>query len=186
MALHDPSPKLTYEDYLLFPDDGRRHELLDGEHYVTASPFPPHQRLVVRFTSRMDTFLEDNPIGEVFCSPCEVILSEHDVVQPDLLFISKEKEKIVSDKKIQGTPDLIIEVLSEGTRRRDEGLKKERYERHGVLEYWIVDPWMRAVKVYRLQGRRFRLTATLYAQNQDILTTPLLPGLDFPLAKIFR
>ena len=91
MALHDPSLKLTYEDYLLIPDDGKRHEIIDGEHYVTATPFLRHQRIVRRLTVRLDGFLREHHLGEVLIAPTDVILSPHDIVQPDLLFISNER-----------------------------------------------------------------------------------------------
>jgi Uma2 family endonuclease len=98
MALHDPAPKLTYEDYLLIPDDGKRHEIIDGVHFVTAAPFIRHQRILLRLTLRIGRFLQDHPLGELLFAPTDVILSPHDIVQPDLLFISNERSRIVTEK----------------------------------------------------------------------------------------
>src|SRR5206468_7997504 len=94
MALHDPSPKLTYEDYILFPDDGKRHEIIDGEHYVTAAPFVRHQRIVVYLTVSLGGFLRQHPLGELLVAPTDIVLSPHDIVQPDLFFISNERAAI--------------------------------------------------------------------------------------------
>jgi Uma2 family endonuclease len=186
MALHDPSPKLTYEDYLRIPDDGKRHEILDGEHFVTAAPFIRHQRIVRRLASRLDRFLSEHPLGEYFFAPTDVVLSRHDVVQPDLIFISNERASIVEEKNVQGAPDLVIEVLSKGSRRLDEVLKRQAYERFGAREYWIFDPIRKTTKVLERTAEGLRRKAQLSAAAGDVLTPPLLPGLEIPLAEIFE
>ncbi len=186
MALHDlRRSKLTYEDYLLIPEDGQRHEILDGEHYVTPAPFLRHQRLSMRLTLKLGPFIVENDLGELLAAPADVILSRYDVVQPDLLFISKQRSGIATGKNIQGAPDLVIEIVSESTRHRDEGIKLELYERLGVDEHWMFYPERRIVKVYRRDGERLVLAAELSAGAGDALTTPLLPGLEIPLAEIF-
>ena len=186
MAIQDSARrKLTYEDYERLPDDGMRHEILDGEHYVSAAPSPRHQRVSVALTLRFGAYLEEHPLGEILTAPCDVVLSPHDLTQPDLLFISNERAAIVTEKNVQGAPDLLIEILSDSTRKRDEGIKRERYELFGVREYWLVDPVRHTVLVYRLEGERFRRIGRLAAAANDLLTTPLLPGLEIPLAKIF-
>jgi Uma2 family endonuclease len=116
----------------------------------------------------------------------DVLLSRYDVVQPDLLFISKERAGIVTEKNVQGAPDLVIEILSESTRRRDEGIKLDLYERAGVLEYWMFNPFHKTAKIYRLTPEGFRLVAELSAEAGDVLTTPLLPGLEMPLSELFE
>ena len=182
----DPSPKLTYEDYLRIPDDGKRHEIIDGKHFVTAAPFIRHQRIVRRLASRLDGFLREHPLGEYFFAPTDVILSPHDIVQPDLLFISNERSPIVTEKNIQGAPDLVIEILSGSTRRLDEVLKRRAYERFGAREYWIFDPQGKTVQVWERAGEGLRRVALLSATAGDILTTALLPGLEIPLAEVFE
>ncbi len=184
MALHDPTVRLTYEDYVLIPEDGRRHEIIDGEHYVSAAPFVQHQSVSGRFNQHLSNFLDEHDLGRVFAAPIDVLLSRHDIVQPDLVFVSKARAGIVEEKNIQGAPDLLIEILSDGTRRIDEGIKLRRYEHFGVREYWLVHPRREDVRVYRLTESGFVLAADL--SKGDTLSTPLLPGLMLPLAKVFR
>jgi Uma2 family endonuclease len=185
MALHDlRRRKLTYEDYCLIPEDGQRHEILDGEHYVTPAPFLRHQRISSRLHVRLGSFIERQGLGEFFSSPVDVVLSRHDVVQPDLLFISNERARIAEEKNIQGAPDLVIEIFSKSTRARDEGLKLERYELLGVTEYWTVDPETRTARIYRRQGDRLKTAAAIPAGGA--LSTPLLPGLEIVLSEIFE
>ena len=185
MALHDlRHRKLTYEDYLLIPEDGRRHEILDGEHYVTAAPFLRHQRISIRLSSRLFFFADRHGLGEVLTAPADVVLSLNDVVQPDILFISKARSGIARERSVQGAPDLVIEILSKSTRSRDEGLKRERYELLGVTEYWTVDPETRTAKVYRRRGERLSPAAEI--SGDGVLSTPLLPGLEIVLSEIFE
>lgn len=186
MALHDlPRRKLTYEDYLLFPEDGQRHEIIDGEHYVSPAPSVPHQRLSMRLGSRLHLFVEPNGLGEVFAAPFDVLLSRHDIVQPDLLFISNRRSGILNQKNAEGAPDLVVEILSKSTRRVDEGIKLERYELLDVEEYWMFNTDLRSVRIFRRDGDRLRLAAELSAAAGDVLTSPLLPGLELRLAELF-
>lgn len=187
LAIQDTARrKLAYQDYLLFPEDGNRHEILDGEHYVTAAPYPKHQRVLRELLFGLHAFLRQHRLGEVYSAPLDVVLSPHDVVQPDLLFISNERMPILTEKNLQGAPDLAIEILSATTRKLDEGIKLERYERFGVREYWLVDPSRKAVCIYRQSGDRLRKEADLTAAAGDCLTSPLLPGLELPLVEVFQ
>ncbi|HYU32590.1 MAG TPA: Uma2 family endonuclease [Thermoanaerobaculia bacterium] len=177
--------KLTYEDYLLFPDDGLRHEILDGEHCVTNAPSRWHQKAVTNLIYFfMDLLRREPTLGEVYTAPFEVLFSVHDVALPDLVFVSQERIGILTDKNIQGAPDLIVEVLSPTTRRSDETVKPEIYERFGVREYWLVDPKLQTVQVFRESEGSFVLFSEL--SGEDALTTPLLPGLAIPVSQIFR
>jgi Uma2 family endonuclease len=185
MAVQDRIRKLTYNDYARIPDDGQRHEIIDGEHYVSPAPFIPHQGLSIELGSRLHLFVKRHRLGSVFAAPCDVVLSKHDIVQPDLLFISKERAGIITGKNIQGAPDLIIEILSEGTRRLDETVKLDLYDRFGVPEYWTFDTARKTSRVYRRTLQGLRLVAELSAEDGDVLTTPLLPGIEIPLAEIF-
>lgn len=185
MALPDLPPKLTYDDYLLFPEDGLRHEILDGEHYVSASPFVRHQRISGRIYRPLSSWVEERDLGEVFYASVDVVLSPHDVVVPDLFYISKERAEIITEKNIQGAPDLIIEIISPRTRLRDEGIKLQIYGARWVQEYWMVYPDRQSTRVYRRKGGRLLLAADLSAAAGDDLTTPLLPGLAIPLCGLF-
>jgi Uma2 family endonuclease len=177
--------KFTYEDYLLFPEDGLRHEIIDGEHEVTPSPLTRHQRIVANLFRVLDPFIRERKLGEVFLAPFDVILSNLDIVVPDLLFVSGERSAIVTEKNLQGAPELIVEVLSEGTRKRDEVTKRKLYERFGVQEYWVADPVLESIKVYRQSGKGFERIAELSVEAGETLTSPLFPGLAIPLDAVF-
>jgi len=184
-----PSPgvKLTYDDFVQFPDDGMRHELIDGEHYVTASPNTKHQRISTNVTVLIGSWLESHPIGELFHAPFDVVFSQFDVVEPDLLYLSKARAAdALTPLHIRGVPELVIEIGSPSTRKRDETIKRHLYERTGVSEYWVIDPEIDAVRVYRREGGTFARVVELLADAGDVLTTPLLPGLEAPLSRIFK
>ena len=186
MALHDLARKLTYEDYVLIPDDGQRHEIIDGEHYVTAAPFLSHQRLAFLLTLRVGGFVETNRLGLFFFAPADVLLSAYDVVQPDMFFISSERAAIAGSKNVQGAPDLVIEILSRSTHRLDEGAKLQAYERCGVREYWLFDLFRRGVQPWERTDEGLRPKPFLSAAAGGVLATPLLPGFELPLAELFE
>ena len=179
--------KLTYDDFVLFPDDGKRHELIDGEHYVTPSPNRSHQVIAGNIFALLWMHLDAHGGGQAFMAPFDVVFSNFDVVEPDLLFVSDQRaSEIMTAKNVQGAPDLVVEVGSPGTRRRDEKLKHQLYERFGVSEYWVVDPDLDLVKVFRLVESRYVRVHELTNEQGDVLTTPLLPALELPLARIFK
>ncbi len=180
--------RLTYDDFVQFPDDGKRHEIIDGEHHVTPSPNLRHQQLVGRLFFEIATYLKAHPrAGEVFLSPLDVVLSHRDVVEPDLLFVAGDQAAIMTEKNIQGPPALVVEVLSRSTRKRDAQTKRRLFERTGVREYWLVDPELDAVQIFRLlpEGKLARV-AELSADDGHSLTTPLLPGCTIELRALFR
>jgi Uma2 family endonuclease len=177
--------KYTYDDYLSFPDDGRRHELIDGDHYVTPSPNLRHQEISRRLSEAIGLWLRDHAVGRIFYAPLDVILSNSDVVEPDLLYVSNEHADILQDW-VRGAPDLVIEILSPGTRKVDETIKRRLYDRVGVHEYWIVDPELELVKVHRRTPDGFPRVAELTREEAQILGSPLLAGLEIPLADLFR
>lgn len=179
------SVKLTYEDYLLFPDDLKRHELIDGEHYVTPAPSTKHQRASLNLSVALASFLKPRKLGQVFAAPYDVVLSDIDVVQPDVLLVLSRRADIITEKNIKGAPDLVVEILSENTRKTDEIIKRKLYERFKVREYWVVDPELETVKVYRLQGKKYVRLAELSVESGDTLTTPLLADFRVPLSEIF-
>jgi Uma2 family endonuclease len=183
----NPDVKLTYDDFLLFPDDGKRHELIDGEHYVTPSPNTKHQRVSGNLHWLLRSFLQEDPVGQVFYAPFDVVFSDFDVVEPDLLYMSNERAReVLTAQHVKGTPDLVIEIGSPGTRKRDETIKRRLYERSGVLEYWVIDPELDIVRIYRRGDGRFGKPHELSLEAGDVLTTPLLPGCELPLAQVFK
>jgi Uma2 family endonuclease len=182
-----PGVKLTYDDFMQFPDDGLRHELIDGEHYVTPSPNTRHQAISLQLTLLIGNWLERNPIGRLFYAPLDVVLSDFDVVEPDLLYLSNARAAdVLSQQHVRGVPELVIEIGSPGTRKRDETIKRRLYERTGVSEYWVVDPEIDTIRVYGREADGFARVVELSAEAGDVLTTPLLPGLEIPLTRVFK
>jgi Uma2 family endonuclease len=122
----------------------------------------------------------------VFYAPFDVVFSTFDVVEPDLLYMSNERAaQVLTSKHVEGVPELVIEIGSPGTRRRDETLKRRLYERTGVTEYWIVDPDLDAIRVFSRSGEKFDRAREFLAEAGDVLTSPLLPGLEIPLQHVF-
>jgi Uma2 family endonuclease len=146
--------KLTYEDYVLFPEDGNVHELIDGDHYMSPAPGTYHQTISRKIQYQLFEQIERTGSGVVFDAPTDVQLSDVDVVQPDLFVIGRARIQRVSPSRVVGAPDLVVEIISEHTGSRDQSLKLSLYERSGVVEYWIVDPESRSIRRYVREGGR--------------------------------
>lgn len=177
------------ELWALFPDETHeRHELIDGEHFVTAHPVTRHQQLVGRLWFEIELYLRAHPnTGQAFGVPLDVVLSPYDVVAPDLILIADDQADILTDMNVQGPPALVVEVLSPSTRKRDTGIKRRLFDRAGVREYWIVDGKMNRIEIHRRQaGGSLARAAELKAEAGDVLTTPILPGLELQLAVLLR
>ncbi len=183
MLSPNPAVKFTYQDYLHTPDD-QRYELLDGELIMAPAPNLGHQRIDTRLGSLLHTFAQEKGLGEVFHAPCDVVLSNTDVVQPDLLFISNERAHLLlGGDNVLGAPDLVVEILSPSTAGRDRTLKRVLYAKHGVKEYWLVDPDARTVTVLQLAEGAFEVEA-IYGEGQA-MTSPMLVGFTANLNEIF-
>jgi Uma2 family endonuclease len=178
--------KLTYADFLRFPNDGRRHELIDGVHYVSPSPGFRHQSLSIRMAVALSKYLEATPIGLVLYAPMDCVLTMFDIVEPDLLVILDDQKSIITKRNIRGMPALAIEILSESTTALDEQTKRSLYERAGAREYWIIDGDLGCITLYRRSTKHFARPLMLRADQGDVLTTPLLPGLSISLERFFR
>ena len=178
-----PKIRLTYEDYLKTSDD-ERYELLDGELIIMPAPSIAHQHVAMKLGTRLDTFVEEGNLGVVYSAPTDVVLSENDVVQPDLLFISFERAHIITPANIQGAPDLIVEIRSDSTAERDETLKRKLYAERGVKEFWLVDPEAMTITVLLLSGDGYAEMAA-HSRGQT-LTSPTLDGFSVNLDEVFR
>ena len=172
----------TVADYLSLDDD-TRVELIEGEFFVTPSPNFRHQKLLLRLAERLDAFAGAAGVGEVVPAPFDVILSEHDVVQPDIVFISTSRLGQIRER-LHGPPDLAVEILSPSNSERDLIVKRDLYRRHRLPEYWIVDGERRTVEVLRLLCDDWTLHGIFEAADE--LTSPSLPGLRIPLSEIFK
>ena len=174
--------KLTYEDILLFPEgDGLRHEIIDGEHFVNASPTPRHQRISGELYSQLRSQVMDSRRGEVFYAPLDVVFSQHDVVEPDLVVVLKHAARIVGEACIEGAPDLVVEILSPSTSRLDRKLKPKLYEAAGVPEYWIVDPDARVVHQHVAERGRYRFVGS----HGDRVEAGTIAGVTVDLARVW-
>ena len=182
MATERSQIKFTYEDYKHTPED-KRYELLDGELIMVLAPRTAHQRTSRDILIPINTFVAENDLGEVFIAPCDVVLSDTDVVQPDLLFVSKERSHIINEDNICGAPDLVIEVLSPSTAQRDRTLKRTLYALHGVPEYWQADTDAKIAMVLTLDNGEYKV-AGIYGEGQT-LVSPLLQGFTLEIDKIF-
>ena len=176
----NPHIKFTVHDYMATSDD-ERYELIEGELLTPPSPTSEHQLTTKRLLKLLDDFVLENDLGEVWMAPFDVILSEHNVLQPDILFISKEHMAMVTDR-VRGAPDLVIEVLSPGSEARDRVVKATVYARYGVREYCLVDPTVRTVEVRTLGQAGFE-RAGLYEPDGE-LQSSVLPGLRLPVRRI--
>ena len=185
-----PRIKFTYEDYKSLPEfETKRYELLGGELVLVPPPPVYHQRVLGNLMFVLCRFVKEWNLGEVYHAPLDVVLGkgdEREVVQPDIFFIFKEREEIIAEEEIRGAPDLVIEVTSPATEDRDRYYKKTLYARHGVNEYWIVNPKGKAVEVHALgtKGTKGFELVKVYKAN-EILESPLLPGLKVDLREVF-
>jgi len=179
----------TYSELVALPDDQLRHELIDGEHVVTPSPAIPHQVILWNITEALSPYLRANPIGTALTGPVDVKLSPHTLLVPDLVYFTAARfADVVNEKHATAAPDLVIEILSPGTRRRDKGRKRAVYDREGVCEYWMADPEARSITVLRRPRPDAGLTevTVLALLDGGVLETPLFPDLQIPLREVFR
>ena len=174
--------KFTYKDYLKTPED-KRYELIEGELIMTPSPVPYHQWISKNILYELEQFVRERKIGKVFDAPCDVYLDDENVLQPDILFISNEHAGIIGEKNVQGAPDLVIEILSPGTRTKDLATKRKIYAKFGVREYWVVDPDANTVEILTLKDEGYVTSAI--CRESDRALSPLLPQLRLKLTKIF-
>ena len=143
----------TYAEFARLPTSGStRYEVIDDELVVTPSPSTRHQWIVAKLLSRLLVFVEANELGMVLPAPLDVLFAEGDYVEPDILFVRNERLHLVSDRGVEGPPDLVVEVLSPSTAGRDRGIKLDRYRIFGVAEYWVADPDEQIVEVWDLVG----------------------------------
>ena len=183
MATTQPVVKLTWEDYRTTPDD-QRYELLDGDLMMVPAPNLKHQRVQGNLYYHLRRFISEHELGELLPAPCDVVLSDTNVVQPDLLFVSRERRHLLSGgENVRGAPDLVIEILSPSTTDKDRGVKHELYGRFGVTEYWLVDPLAETISIHR--QRAGVLAATRTFGRKQTLRSPLLAGLELQLDDIF-
>jgi Uma2 family endonuclease len=179
----------TYRDLVALPDDQLRHELIDGEHFVSPSPTTVHQTISLNLVRLLLPYLDRHGSGRLLYAPFDIKLSMFTVLVPDLVYFTAERfARVVNEKHATAAPDLVVEILSPGTRRRDKGRKRAVYDREGVQEYWIVDPDAQSITALRRPRAGAGLTdlTTAAAAAGDVPESPLFPGLRLPLREVFR
>jgi Uma2 family endonuclease len=164
----------TYWEFARLPSAGStRHEVIDGELAVTPAPTAWHQIVLGRLVGRLGNFIEDHDLGILFPGPIDVLFGEGDYLEPDLAFVRRDRSDLVSERGLEGPPDLIVEIVSPSTEHRDRGIKLERYRHFGVPEYWIVDAGAKSIEVWRLgEGAE---TPEVSSEEDRLGWTPL-PG----------
>jgi Uma2 family endonuclease len=176
-------PKLTYEEFRQFPDDGKHYELIHGEVHLSPSRSTKHQLILGNTSVSLGTYVKSARLGVVFSAPVDVCLNPDTAVQPDLIFISAERVGIVLENFVAGAPDLAVEVLSQSTAVYDRATKLPIYAEAGVLEVWLIDPQAKTVEVLKLQGKKYFVDATL--TGEQVLASNLFPGWQLPLRDLF-
>ena len=171
----------TYEDYASLPE-GAPYQLIEGELVMAAAPLPFHQDIVLNIAAPLRAFVSANNVGKVYIAPIDVYLSDANTYQPDIIFIAKSRLEIIGEAKIEGAPDLVVEILSPSTAYYDLKRKKRIYEETGVLEYWIVDPFEKSIEIYE-NANGFQLWQQ--AQEQGAITSKLLSGFELTLEQVF-
>jgi Uma2 family endonuclease len=176
-------PRLTYEDYCALPEDGQRYQIIEGDLDVTPAPSASHQRVSRNLVIVLGEHVRRHRLGAVFDAPFDVLLAQDTVVQPDLLFVARERLSSVTERGLEGPPDLIIEILSPATRRLDRTRKMRVYARFGVRECWLVDPEAQSFEVFRLAGAAYVLAQA--SCGRETVSSELFPGLTLALEELF-
>lgn len=145
-----PQGQWTAEDWENLPDDGRRYEIINGELFMSTAPSNFHQWIIFMLAELLGTPIKRQGIGYAFFAPIGVFMPDCEPVQPDFIIVLMKNKHIIRDRRIQGVPDLLVEVISPGSRDYDEGVKKAAYEKAGVPEYAVIDPQTRQLRLYRL------------------------------------
>lgn len=172
----------TYQRYLEL-DDERRYEIIHGELLMTPAPGIRHQSIARELSLRFVQFVQERKMGVIFFAPTDVVLSETEVVQPDILFIRTGRiGEIVDEHAVHGPPDLVVEILSPSSLQRDRHHKRELYQRAGVPEFWIVDPANRAIEVFSLGEAGYELTS--FAAETGAVASRVLDGFAIAVAEV--
>jgi len=173
----------TYKDYLTLPEDNNLYEIIDGELYMTPAPTPLHQKVSHNLQRLLGNFVKQHDRGDIYPAPVDVVFDSSNIVQPDIIFISRENRSIVKEKNIQGAPDLVIEIVSPGTFQKDRVFKMKIYARYGVKNLWLIDPHNRTLEAFELDKETYRLVDAL--AGEEIFRPSLFPDLTIPLKEIW-
>jgi Uma2 family endonuclease len=182
-TVHRPPP-LTYEDYRLLPDDGKRYELMEGELFVSPAPATRHQTVSRRLQFALMNALETPGLAQIFNAPTDLLLAPTTVVQPDLIIIGTGRGSIITERAVEGVPDAVVEILSPTSLDRDQHIKRRLYQQFAIPEYWVVDPEHGMIVVHRIDQGTYGIRARY--DRASILESPEFPTLRVPLLDLFR
>jgi Uma2 family endonuclease len=177
-------PRLTYEDYCLLPDDGKRYELIEGELFVSPSPSTRHQPVSIRIATELQQSLAKPGLATIFPAPTDLLLANTTVVVPDLVIVGAARASIITRRALEGPPDVVVEILSPSSVDRDGYIKRKLYEKFEIPEYWLIDPEENLVTVHRLEGGTYGIRARL--DGESVLDSPEFPTLEIALRDVFR
>ena len=176
-------PRVSYADLERAPEDGRRYELYDGEVFVVPAPLPRHQVVALTIAEMLRDYARQHG-GFCVASPIDIVFSDYDVLQPDVIYFSPARAHLVDvDRVIRHAPDLCVEVLSPSTASTDRGKKMQMFARYRVAEYWIVDPAGETIEIYALRAGGYDLQLT--AAGEDVVRPAVLPGHAFSVRSLF-
>jgi len=175
---------VTYDMYMKMPDDGVRYEIMDGRlEMMSPAPSTIHQTV----SRELEFLLMQSCKSDylIFYAPVDLILSETNVLQPDILMIHRSRLQIVTKRGIEGVPDLVVEIISPGSRSKDKVLKMKTYAKYDVPEYWIVDAESQTLEQYRLMGAEKLYVLYNLFEGNDTVTSDKLPCVSFTVSTIF-
>ncbi|HAG08843.1 MAG TPA: restriction endonuclease [Desulfotomaculum sp.] len=172
----------TYEDYALLPE-GAPYQLIGGKLVMTPAPTTYHQSISMRLELKLATFVLEKDLGMVYYAPIDVYLGEKETYQPDIIFIAKDRLHIIEPAKVNGAPDLVIEILSPSTAYYDLKEKFKVYARQGVKEYWIIDPNDQSIEVYQEEEGKFKQFQRI--EKEGKVNSKVLPGFEVEISDIF-
>lgn len=174
----------TYDEFARLPEDGNRYEIIAGELHMTPAPRPIHQKVTYNLAALIGRFVEQHDLGWVLPGPVDVLFAEGNYLEPDLVFVRRDRSGIITDRGIEGAPDLVVEVVSDSTALRDRNEKRERYAWFGVPEYWVVDAEAGHVEVYRMLEDP--ITPRVMRETLTWRLAPGAPTLELPVAELLR
>ena len=177
---------MTYEEFMALPEEeGKHYELIEGELVVNPAPNLRHQEIVGNLYFAFRVYLNAHRSGKVFVAPIDIVLSKENVLEPDILVVLTNRMNRLQQRNVQGAPNIAVEVLSEGSRRKDAITKRRLYEQFGVEEYWIADPETEMVTIYRRAGEAFDRAIELNTEVGGTITSPLLAGFALDVKDVF-
>ena len=183
-TLENPRKVTVKELFEMELEEGFFYELINGNIVKKQAPSPPHQKAVLKLSKILDDYAVEKDLGDVFTSPIDVFFDKYNNTQPDVLFIRKDRNFIITNDGIQGHPDLIVEVLSPSTFRNDRNEKMKLYLNFGVSEYWIVDPKNQSIEVYVLEDNRYKMA--FFAIENGLIQSKILDGLSLEVSHVFN